>query len=283
MVLHNKVYDLTPLLGAHPGGDEMLLTRAGTDATMEFEVFEHSEKARVRRDQEMLVGEIVPAEHSDYSAEAAATGADGAAEAKSGADLSRYLRFKVADLALAVVGLYAYKSWEKRKPLPMLMYSRGLRHLHLIMAVGIFGAVGSAQAAAKTEGLAKKRWLQVHKQSGFAMFLALFARVFFRMNSGIPPRFPGHPLVQAVETASLRLFYVLCFVLPVSGIAQEYFLKWAGGDDAKNDRLAQEAITLHKRVGRFFEFGWLPFHLGYTTAYHYSRGRGVVRKVSPFI
>lgn len=30
-------------------------------------------------------------------------------------------------------------------------------------------------------------------------------------------------------------------------------------------------------------FAWLPFHLGYTTLYHASKGRGVVRKVSPFI
>ena len=30
-------------------------------------------------------------------------------------------------------------------------------------------------------------------------------------------------------------------------------------------------------------YAFLPFHLGYTTLYHYSQGRGVVRKVSPFI
>lgn len=55
-----QVYDLAPLLGAHPGGDEMLLTRAGTDATKEFEVFEHSEKARVRRDQDARPSHLAP-------------------------------------------------------------------------------------------------------------------------------------------------------------------------------------------------------------------------------
>jgi cytochrome b involved in lipid metabolism len=33
------------LMGSHPGGDDILLSRAGTDATKDFEVFEHSEKA----------------------------------------------------------------------------------------------------------------------------------------------------------------------------------------------------------------------------------------------
>ena len=43
-------------------------------------------------------------------------------------------------------------------------YSRALRHLHLIMAVGIFGAVGTAQAAQHCEGQAKKQLLWWHKQ-----------------------------------------------------------------------------------------------------------------------
>jgi len=284
MIIHNKVYDLTKLMGAHPGGDELLMKSAGLDATKEFELFEHSEKARLRRDQDLLVGEIVPAERSEYGAEEAGGAAvEGGSVESTTSQMARYLRYKAADAALGVVGVYAYWTWQKRKPLPSLMYSRLLRHMHLIMAAGIFGAVGSAQAAAWSEGLAKKRFLQFHKQSGVAMLLALFVRIYARFESGIPPRFPGHPVVQAVETASLRLFYVLLFILPVSGIAQEYFLKWAGGDDSANDRLAQQAIDVHKKVGRFFEFAWLPFHLGYTTAYHYSKGRGVVRKVSPFI
>jgi len=151
------------------------------------------------------------------------------------------------------------------------------------MAAGIFGTLASAKAAAHTEGLTKKRCLAVHKQTGLAMLGALLLRMFFRATSGIPPRFPGHPLVQFVETKSLQAFYVFCAVLPLSGLANEYFLKYASGDDAANDRKAQQAITLHKRVGNAFQNVWLPFHLGYTTLYHYARGRGVVRKVSPFI
>ena len=45
-------------------------------------------------------------------------------------------------------------------------YSRGLRHLHLLMACGIFGAVGTAQAAAYSSGQAKKQLLWWHKQTG---------------------------------------------------------------------------------------------------------------------
>jgi len=76
-----------------------------------------------------------------------------------------------------------------------------------------------------------------------------------------------------------------------AGIANEYFLKWAPGsettgkeeDDRRNDRLAKTSIDAHKILGKFLQFAFLPFHLGYTTMYHYSQGRGVVRKVSPFI
>ena len=54
------------------------------------------------------------------------------------------------------------------KPLSQFTYSRALRHLHLIMAVGIFGAVGTAQAAQHCEGQTKKKLLWWHKQTGVA-------------------------------------------------------------------------------------------------------------------
>ena len=40
-------------------------------------------------------------------------------------------------------------------------YSRALRHLHLLMAVGVFGAVGTAQVAQYTEGQAG--WLRTRR------------------------------------------------------------------------------------------------------------------------
>ncbi|CAL1138934.1 unnamed protein product [Cladocopium goreaui] len=287
MIIHNKVYNLKSLMGGHPGGDDILLSRAGTDATKDFEVFEHSEKARVQRDRDMLVGQLVPAEATDWSAEATVAQVVGEETSETG----RYLRYKAYDVALVTIGWYLYKTLQNRKPLSQFTYSRALRHLHLIMAVGIFGAVGTAQAAQHCEGQTKKKLLWWHKQTGVAMLIAIVMRIFFRMRSGIPPRFPGNKAVQFIETLSLRAFYGLGVLLPVSGIANEYFLKWAPGsettgkeeDDRRNDRLAKTSIDAHKILGKFLQFAFLPFHLGYTTMYHYSQGRGVVRKVSPFI
>jgi len=34
---------------------------------------------------------------------------------------------------------------------------------------------------------------------GIAMLVALIVRIFLRLRSGIPPRFPGHPIVQMVS------------------------------------------------------------------------------------
>lgn len=258
-----------------------MLSRAGTDATKDFELFEHSEKSRVRRDQDMLVGQLVAAECTDWGVEASkfatATG-EGAPS-----DLQRYLTMKAFDLMLAAFVMYVKWSWEKRKPLPKLMYSRLLRHFHFIMAAGIFGALGSVQAAARSEGLAKKRWLAIHKRTGIAMLVALVLRFFARVRSGIPPRFPGHPVMMAIETRSLQAFYVMMLILPVSGMASEYFLKYADGDEKGNEAKAMQSMDLHVTLGRLFQRVWLPFHLGYTTLYHYSKGRGVVRKVSPWI
>ncbi|CAJ1391976.1 unnamed protein product [Effrenium voratum] len=284
MIIHNRVYDLKPLLGNHPGGDEIITSKAGTDCTKEFEVFEHSEKARVRRDQELLVGELVPAEHLDWDAQAEKEVATGE---NQDAEWVRYIKYKAADVLTIAVAAYAYRTYNHRKPLSLLTYSRGLRHLHLLMAVGIFGTLGTAHAASAAEGQNKRKLLLLHKQLGIGMLLGLVVRALLRLQSGIPPRFPGNKLVQMVETQSLRAFYLIMLALPLTGMASEYYLKWASSespeDDKRNDQNAQGAIALHKTLGKFFEFVWLPFHLGYTTLYHASKGRGVVRKVSPFI
>ncbi|CAE7831571.1 Cyt-b5 [Symbiodinium necroappetens] len=287
MIIHNRVYNLKPLLGSHPGGDDILMSKAGTDCTKDFEVFEHSEKARVQRDRDMLVGQLVPAENTDWSETAAVQQVVG----EETSEIGRYLKYKITDVAVAALAWYLFKTFQNRKPLSQFTYSRALRHLHLIMAVGIFGVVGTAQAASYSEGQAKKQMLWWHKQTGIVMLVALIFRVIFRLQSGIPPRFPGNKIVQMIETQSLRAFYAFALLLPVSGIANEYFLKWAPGsdktgnaeDDRRNDRLAKQSIDAHKVLGKVLQYAWLPFHLGYTTLNHYSQGRGVVRKVSPFI
>jgi len=46
VIIHNAIYDLTPFLTEHPGGEEVLLFWAGQDATEAFEDVGHSSDAR---------------------------------------------------------------------------------------------------------------------------------------------------------------------------------------------------------------------------------------------
>ncbi|MED6194935.1 hypothetical protein PIB30_033251 [Stylosanthes scabra] len=57
LIINGKVYDVTPFLDDHPGGDEVLLTSTGKDATIDFEDVGHSDSA-VEMMQKYLVGEV---------------------------------------------------------------------------------------------------------------------------------------------------------------------------------------------------------------------------------
>ncbi|OMP08644.1 hypothetical protein COLO4_06262 [Corchorus olitorius] len=57
LLIDGKVYDVTPFLEDHPGGDEVLLAAAGKDATDDFEDVGHSFDARAIMEK-YLVGEI---------------------------------------------------------------------------------------------------------------------------------------------------------------------------------------------------------------------------------
>ncbi|KAH9424109.1 cytochrome b5 [Dermatophagoides pteronyssinus] len=46
IVIHDCVYDVTPFLDEHPGGEEVLIEQAGKDATESFEDVGHSTDAR---------------------------------------------------------------------------------------------------------------------------------------------------------------------------------------------------------------------------------------------
>ncbi|KAL0904272.1 hypothetical protein M5K25_026358 [Dendrobium thyrsiflorum] len=46
LIIHGKVYDVTPFMDEHPGGDEVLLAATGKDATNDFEDVGHSDSAR---------------------------------------------------------------------------------------------------------------------------------------------------------------------------------------------------------------------------------------------
>ncbi|KAI5405463.1 cytochrome b5 [Lathyrus oleraceus] len=60
LILSGKVYDVTPFMEDHPGGDEVLLSATGKDATNDFEDVGHSDSAREMMDK-YYIGEIDPA------------------------------------------------------------------------------------------------------------------------------------------------------------------------------------------------------------------------------
>ncbi|EXC24203.1 Cytochrome b5 [Morus notabilis] len=57
LVIHGKVYDVTKFLEDHPGGDDVLLSSTGKDATNDFEDVGHSSSAKAVMD-EFYVGDI---------------------------------------------------------------------------------------------------------------------------------------------------------------------------------------------------------------------------------
>ncbi|KAJ6850079.1 cytochrome b5-like [Iris pallida] len=57
LIIGGKVYDVTKFLDDHPGGDDVLLSATGKDATDDFEDVGHSTTARAMMD-EYFVGEI---------------------------------------------------------------------------------------------------------------------------------------------------------------------------------------------------------------------------------
>ncbi|KAJ6844868.1 cytochrome b5 [Iris pallida] len=57
LIIEGKVYDVTPFMDDHPGGDEVLLAATGKDATNDFEDVGHSNSAREMMDK-YYIGDI---------------------------------------------------------------------------------------------------------------------------------------------------------------------------------------------------------------------------------
>jgi len=76
MSLHGKVYDVTKYLEDHPGGEEVLLDRAGKDGTEDFEDVGHSNEAR-KTLTKYEVGELPPSERTAASESGSGGGGGG--------------------------------------------------------------------------------------------------------------------------------------------------------------------------------------------------------------
>nr|ANQ46487.1 cytochrome b5 [Santalum album] len=67
LIISGKVYNLTSYIDDHPGGDEVLLSATGKDATNDFEDVGHSDNAREMM-KEFYIGEIdastIPLKHT---------------------------------------------------------------------------------------------------------------------------------------------------------------------------------------------------------------------------
>ncbi|KAL4934225.1 uncharacterized protein BDV17DRAFT_285949 [Aspergillus undulatus] len=64
IILHNKVYDVTKYLEDHPGGGDVLIAVAGSDATEAFEDVGHSDEAREQLEP-CYVGDLPDEEHAE--------------------------------------------------------------------------------------------------------------------------------------------------------------------------------------------------------------------------
>ncbi|KAA8516209.1 hypothetical protein F0562_019388 [Nyssa sinensis] len=57
LIISGKVYDVSPFMDDHPGGDEVLLTSTEKDATDDFEDVGHSDSAREMMNK-YYIGEV---------------------------------------------------------------------------------------------------------------------------------------------------------------------------------------------------------------------------------
>ncbi|XP_020093472.1 cytochrome b5 [Ananas comosus] len=100
LIISGKVYDVTPFMDEHPGGDEVLLAATGKDATNDFEDVGHSNSAREMM-AKYCIGEIdaatVPAKRAYIAPQQASYNPD-----KSSDFLIKILQFLVPILILGL-------------------------------------------------------------------------------------------------------------------------------------------------------------------------------------
>eukprot|EP00897_Mesotaenium_endlicherianum_P009156 jgi/Mesen1/8269/ME000448S07420 len=108
LIIDGKVYDVTRFLDEHPGGDEVMLSVTGIDATDDFEDVGHSTGARMQL-ADYLIGDF-----DQSTAKARTLKEDGIVRRKSSSTsfVNKILQFlvPVAILSLAVAVRYLTKN-----------------------------------------------------------------------------------------------------------------------------------------------------------------------------
>ncbi|KAL3536669.1 hypothetical protein ACH5RR_000035 [Cinchona calisaya] len=111
LIISGKVYDVSSFLDDHPGGDEVLLTATGKDATADFEDVGHSDEAKDLLNK-YYIGEVdsltLPVKHQ-YEPTAAGSSAGN----QTSGGLVKLLQFLIPLLILGVaLALRQYKKKE---------------------------------------------------------------------------------------------------------------------------------------------------------------------------
>ncbi|KAL9992161.1 putative cytochrome b5-like heme/steroid binding domain, cytochrome b5, heme-binding protein [Helianthus debilis subsp. tardiflorus] len=107
LIISGKVYDITPFLDDHPGGDEVLLLATKKDATEDFEDVGHSQNARNML-ADYYVGDI-DINSMPQKGKQPPTGASGSQQAAASSGGSSILMFVLPLLMLVLAyGLYYY-------------------------------------------------------------------------------------------------------------------------------------------------------------------------------
>lgn len=107
LIIHNKIYDITSFLEEHPGGEEVLLEQAGTDATESFEDVGHSTDAREMLEQ-YYIGEVHMDERKKENKKEVDTN-------NSGESSSSWAMWLIPTVAAAAVGvLYRFFMFEHK-------------------------------------------------------------------------------------------------------------------------------------------------------------------------
>ncbi|KAL1455275.1 hypothetical protein WDU94_009380 [Cyamophila willieti] len=73
IIINNNVYNVTPFLNEHPGGEEVLIDQRGKNATEQFEDVGHSTEARELM-KKYLVGTISDPENVPASSQGSSNG-----------------------------------------------------------------------------------------------------------------------------------------------------------------------------------------------------------------